>query len=66
MGVLLGQKHSSYDVFMQIAGAGRRIRADILSSADEHSLTLHRVLMRYVNALYEQVGQTAMANGKIL
>jgi CRP-like cAMP-binding protein len=64
IGVLLGQKHSSHDVFMQIAGAGRRIRADILSSADEHSLTLHRVLMRYVNTLYEQVGQTAVANGK--
>jgi CRP-like cAMP-binding protein len=64
MGVLLGKQHSSHDVFMQIAGAGRRIRADILCMADERSLTLHRLLMRYVNSLYEQVGQTAMANGK--
>jgi CRP-like cAMP-binding protein len=64
IGVLLGKQQSSHDVFMQIAGAGRRIRADILCGADEHSLTLHRVLMRYVNSLYEQVGQTATANGK--
>jgi CRP-like cAMP-binding protein len=64
IGVLLGKQHSSHDVFMQIAGSGRRIRADILCNADEHSITLHRVLMRYVNTLYEQVGQTAMANGK--
>jgi CRP-like cAMP-binding protein len=64
IGVLLGKQHSSHDVFMQVAGAGRRIRADILCMADERSLTLHRLLMRYVNSLYEQVGQTAMANGK--
>jgi CRP-like cAMP-binding protein len=64
IGVLLGKTHSTHDVFMQIAGAGRRIRADILCHADEQSISLHRVLMRYVNMLYEQVGQTAVANGK--
>jgi CRP-like cAMP-binding protein len=64
IGVLLGKMHSTHDVFMQIAGSGRRIRADILCHADEHSISLHRVLMRYVNSLYEQVGQTAVANGK--
>jgi CRP-like cAMP-binding protein len=64
IGVLLGKQHSSHDVFMQVGGAGVRIRADILCSADEHSITLHRVLMRYVNSLFEQVGQTATANGK--
>jgi CRP-like cAMP-binding protein len=64
IGVLLGKTHSTHDVFMQVAGTGRRIRADILCHADEHSISLHRVLMRYVNALYEQVGQTAVANGK--
>jgi CRP-like cAMP-binding protein len=64
IGVLLGKTHSTHDVFMQIAGAGRRIRAESLCHADEHSISLHRVLMRYVNALYEQVGQTAVANGK--
>jgi hypothetical protein len=64
IGVLLGKQHSSHDVFMQIAGAARRIRADILCNADEHSITLHRVLMQGVNTLYEQVGQTAMPNGR--
>jgi len=64
IGVLLGKTHSTHDVFMQIAGTGRRIRTDILCHADEHSLSLHRVLMRYVNTQYEQVGQTAVANGK--
>jgi CRP-like cAMP-binding protein len=64
IGILLGNERSPHDIFIQVAGAGRRIRADILSHADEQSITLHRVLMRYVNALYEQVGQTAQANGK--
>jgi CRP-like cAMP-binding protein len=62
--VLLGAERSPHDVFMQIAGKGHRIRADILCHADQESPTLHRVLMRYINALLTQIAQTAQANGK--
>jgi CRP-like cAMP-binding protein len=63
VGVLLGSKQSPHDVFMQVAGTGRRIRTDILCDADEHSLTLHRTLMRYVHDFFLQVTKTAQANG---
>jgi CRP-like cAMP-binding protein len=64
VGVLLGSDRSTQDIYMQVAGAGRRIRADILANADERSPALHRVLMRYVHALMAQLAQTAQSNGK--
>jgi CRP-like cAMP-binding protein len=64
VGVLLGSDRSAHDIYMQVAGAGRRIRAEILTSADEQSPTLHRVLMRYVQVLITQLTQTAQSNGK--
>jgi len=64
VGVLLGNDRSAQDIYMQVAGTGRRIRAEILTSADEQSLTLHRVLMRYVHALMTQLVHTAQSNGK--
>jgi CRP-like cAMP-binding protein len=63
--VIMGAERSYYEVFMQVAGAGRRIRADILREADERSVTLHRVLQRYVHALLLQVSQTAQANSSL-
>jgi CRP-like cAMP-binding protein len=64
VGVLLGSDRSAQDIYMQIAGAGRRIRAEILANADARSPALHRVLMRYVNALIVQLTHTAQSNGK--
>jgi CRP-like cAMP-binding protein len=60
--VIMGAERSHHEVFMQIAGTGRRIRADILREADERSVTLHRVLQRYIHDLLMQVSQTALAN----
>jgi CRP-like cAMP-binding protein len=64
VGVLLGHDRSPQDIYMQVAGTGRRIRAEILTSADEQSLALHRVLMRYVHVLIAQLAHTAQSNGK--
>jgi CRP-like cAMP-binding protein len=64
VGVLLGSDRSAQDIYMQVAGAGRRVRAEILVSADEQSPTLHRVLMRYVHVLITQLTHTAQSNGK--
>lgn len=61
---IMGSERSHHEVFMQLPGTGRRIRADILREADERSLTLHRVLMRYVHAFFVQISQTALANGR--
>jgi CRP-like cAMP-binding protein len=64
VGVLLGSDRSQHDIYMQIAGDGRRIRAEILAHADQRSPGLHRVLMRYVNVLIAQLTHTAQSNGK--
>jgi CRP-like cAMP-binding protein len=62
--VVMGSERSEHDVFMQAPGNGRRIRADILRAADEKSITLHRVLMRFAHSFFIQVSQTAVANGR--
>jgi CRP-like cAMP-binding protein len=64
VGVVMGSDRSEHDVFMQVGGAGKRIRAEILVDANERSITLQRVLMRYAHTLFVQVSQTAVANGK--
>ena len=64
VGVLLGSDRSAHDIYMQVAGKGRRVRADILAHADERSLGLHRVLMRYVLELITQLAHTVQTNGK--
>jgi CRP-like cAMP-binding protein len=64
VGILLGSEQSAHDIYMQVAGAGRRIRAEILADADRRSTGLHRVLMRYVNVLIAQLTHTAQSNGK--
>lgn len=62
--VIMGSERAHHEIFMQIPGSGRRIRADILREADERSLTLHRVLMRYAHSFLVQISQTALANGR--
>jgi CRP-like cAMP-binding protein len=64
VGVLLGSDRSPHDIYMQVAGAGRRLRAEILAHADQQSPSLHRLLMRYVHDLITQLTHTAQANGK--
>jgi CRP-like cAMP-binding protein len=62
---VLGAERSHHEIFMQVAGSGRRIRSDILRAADEQSEGIHRVLMRFVYSLYVQVSQTAVANARL-
>jgi CRP-like cAMP-binding protein len=64
LAVLLGNDRSHNEIFVQIAGKGRRIRSEIFREADEQSLTLHRSLMRFVHSFLMQVSETATANGR--
>jgi CRP-like cAMP-binding protein len=60
--VIMGAERSHHEAFVQVAGTGRRIRADILREADEQSLTLHRILVRYVHTFLLHISETALAN----
>lgn len=60
--VVTGSDRVPHDQFMQVPGAGYRIDAGVLSEAVEASRTLLRLLLRYVQAEFMQVRQTAYAN----
>ncbi len=60
--LLLDVEHSPHPCFMQMPGDGFRVTAANLLGAVEHSATLRRLLLRYVQAHIVQVAQTAFAN----
>ena len=63
MPILLGTDRTPHECFIQTLGAGLRIRADDLRRAMASSASLHQHLLRFVQALTVQIGQTALSNG---
>jgi CRP-like cAMP-binding protein len=61
--VPLGADRSPHECFVQTPGSGLGIRADDLRRALAASAALHQHLLRFVQALMVQMGQTALANG---
>jgi CRP-like cAMP-binding protein len=55
--------HSSDESFMQIGGDGLAIEADVLRDLMQQSPSLQTHLLRFVQALQTQTGQTVLANG---
>ena len=60
--IVLGIDQTPYEFFMQIPGHGWRIAAQDLEQAMAHSPSLHRQLLRYVQAAHVQASETAFAN----
>ncbi|KQP92389.1 CarD family transcriptional regulator [Methylobacterium sp. Leaf113] len=60
--VLLGSDRTPYDHFVQNAGEMIAIGAAELTSATERSMTLRKLLLRFVQTLLVQTAQTAFAN----
>jgi CRP-like cAMP-binding protein len=59
---VLGVDRSAFRCFIQIAGAGYRMPAEILSSLIDASAALRRLLMPYAYEFLTQVSNTALAN----
>jgi CRP-like cAMP-binding protein len=57
--VLLGDSEAPTSVYMQVPGAGLRMRASSFRRALEHSEALRAVLLRYAHVLFNQVAQSA-------
>ncbi|HEX3500451.1 MAG TPA: Crp/Fnr family transcriptional regulator [Stellaceae bacterium] len=57
--VLLGDSEAPTSVYMQVPGAGSRMRASSFRHALEHSAALRAVMLRYAHALFNQVAQSA-------
>jgi CRP-like cAMP-binding protein len=64
--VLLGMDRTPHECFVQIPGAGLRMRVDDLRAATAASATLQQRLLRFVHAFTVQIGQTALANASHL
>jgi CRP-like cAMP-binding protein len=62
--IVLGTDSSPHSTYVQVAGAGQRIAAGDLRRAIEASTSLHRVLLRYVQAFLVQTAQSAIANAR--
>jgi CRP-like cAMP-binding protein len=60
--VVLGIDQTPYEHFMQIAGHGWRMAACDLEQAMAQSSSLHRQLLRFVQASHVQASETAFAN----
>lgn len=62
--VLLGVQHTPNDTYMQIAGAGARIRSADLQKAMARSETLSRQLLLSVHVVSIQMSSTVLANAR--
>jgi CRP-like cAMP-binding protein len=60
--LLLGSDQSPHDQYMQLPGAGHRIRTAPFLAAVRQSEALNRLLLRYVHSFTTQTAQTALAN----
>lgn len=60
--ILLGTDHSPVLTFMQIAGSGFRIEAEILREAFERPGVLRKQLQKYIQAFMVQTTQTGACN----
>ena len=61
--LLLGSDQSPHDQYIQLPGAGHRIKTAPFLRAVERSRDLNSLLLRYVHAFTTQTAQTALANG---
>jgi len=62
--VVLGCAQSPHSTFMQMAGWGWALPAEVLAAELQESVTLRALLLRFVQALSVQTAFTAVANGR--
>jgi CRP-like cAMP-binding protein len=62
--ILLGSDRSPNKTYVQVAGHGRRIKADDLRQAMDESSSLRALLLNFVQFFLIQASQTALANAR--
>ena len=62
--VIHGDEQSPQSTYVQLAGSGQSISADVFKAAIRKSETLHRLVLRYAQAFMIQTSHTAIANAK--
>lgn len=64
LAALMGAPKAAYDVFIQVAGHGRRVAATVLAALLDERPSLRAAVLRFAYALMVQVGATARANAR--
>jgi CRP-like cAMP-binding protein len=59
MPVVFGDHQASHSVYMQVAGAGFKMKANLFRQEMQRSASLQRAMLRYGHAFFNQVAQTA-------
>jgi len=60
--VILGDRLAPTSAYVQVPGAGLRLRADVLSHELERSSRTRMVMLHYAHAFFNQVAQSAACN----
>jgi CRP-like cAMP-binding protein len=60
--ILLGDELSPMTAYVQVPGAGLRLRADILRSELQRSAGVRTIMLHYTHAFFNQVAQSAACN----
>ena len=60
--ILLGDELSPMAAYVQVPGAGLRLRSDILRSALQRSAGMRAIMLHYTHAFFNQVAQSAACN----
>lgn len=60
--LVLGDDRAPTSVYVQVPGAGQRMKASLFVQELARSATMQAVMLRYVHALFNQVAQSAACN----
>jgi CRP-like cAMP-binding protein len=60
--IVLGDDRAPTSVYVQVPGAGLRMKASLFTKELARSATMQAVMLRYVHALFNQVAQSAACN----
>jgi len=60
--IMLGDDRAPTSVYVQVPGAGLRIKATLFKKELERSISMRAVMLRYAHAFFNQVAQSAACN----
>jgi CRP-like cAMP-binding protein len=66
LSILLACDRSPHEIFIQVPGHGDRLDAKVLRGIFDKNPSIHRAMLRYVDAFITQMAQTALANAKAI
>jgi CRP-like cAMP-binding protein len=60
--ILFGDKEAATSVYMQVGGAGLKMKANLFRAELQRSISMQKVMLHYAHAFFNQIAQTAACN----